>query len=341
MTRSPMRVLVVGDHAPDRFADNIATSLRDGGHEVKAVPTFRWPLSGAGRLRLRVHAGLQLVPAAARRVQRHVVDAAEEFAPDLVINIDSRLSYTLVAEIRSASGAPAVFWFPDSPGNLGRETHLLADYDALFLKDSSIVERYRRVLGKNAFYLPEACNPRWHRPTGDLAGPTDRPWVLVAGNMYVTRFDLLRELVSRGIGVEIYGPQWAPWLPHDPVLQGCYKGRSIYREEKARVFRSAPVVLNSMASHEADGLNVRLFEAAGCGAVVLTEWRSRLPELFEEGNEVNSYRDVDELVAKIRKLAALPSSEREELAIAAAVRAHGEHTYMHRYDTMLTALGGG
>ena len=63
--------------------------------------------------------------------------------------------------------------------------------------------------------------------------------------------------------------------------RAAHTGRYLAREEKARVFRSAAGVLNTMHLAEVNGVNARLFEAAGCGAAVLTEFRSTVPELFD------------------------------------------------------------
>ena len=52
------------------------------------------------------------------------------------------------------------------------------------------------------------------------------------------------------------------------------------------MFRSAAGVLNTMHRGEMAGVNERLFQAAGCGAAVLTEFRPTLPELFAIGDEV-------------------------------------------------------
>ena len=124
------------------------------------------------------------------------------------------------------------------------------------------------------------------------------------------------------------------------IRDRSYSGRPVFGEEKARAFRSASVVLNNVAVHEADGLNARLFEATACGGVVLTEWRKRLPELFDEPAEVRSYRTFDELVAQIRTLAALPDAERRTISAAATARALGEHTYRHRVEQILSVVSG-
>jgi spore maturation protein CgeB len=336
-----VRVLIVGKRFPDSFADNLVTSLQDGGHEAFAVSPFpgAWAAPGPAGVRLRHE--VQAVPRVARRLQDHVVARAVEYRADLTINLDSSLHFSLVRPLRRATAAPVALWYPDSPGTLARETHVLAGYDALFLKDSAVVERYRTTLGLNAHFLPEACNPRWHRPLGEPAPVADRPSAVMAGNMYATRYVLARELAARGVELKLYGPAWPRWLPRDEALESAGRRGYIAREEKARAFRHGPVVLNSLASHEADGLNCRVFEAAACGAVVLTEWRDRLPSFFDVPGEVRAYRTLDELLEHLVALCRASVGERSALGNAAARRAHAEHSYLHRFEVIRATLGRG
>ena len=56
-----------------------------------------------------------------------------------------------------------------------------------------------------------------------------------------------------------------------------------------------------------NGVNVRLFEAAGCGAAVLTEFRSTVPKLFAVGKEVLAFHDFDDLVEQATRLLSEPA----------------------------------
>jgi hypothetical protein len=335
-----MRVLLVGERFPDSFADNLAVALEDAGHAVTVVAPFRRPVAGGGWVRSRLKAELPSQPRLALRAQAHVLDAADQQRPELVLNIDFRLSWTIARELGRRDLARA-FWFPDSMGNLGRETHVLGHYDAIFVKDSAVARHYRDVLGLNAHFLAEACNPRWHSPPDGVAPGDAGPSVVVAGNMYASRFALLRRLQAAGVQLSVHGPPWPRWLPPDPRLEAAYTGRYLVRDEKARAFRGAMTVLNAMASHEADGANCRLFEAAACGAVVLTDWRERLPSMFKLPEEMRAFASFDELVGELRAIAALTPAERRALGDAAAARAHAEHSYARRFETLTGLLGRG
>ncbi len=46
--------------------------------------------------------------------------------------------------------------------------------------------------------------------------------------------------------------------------------------------------------------NMRLFEATGCGALLITDYKDNLNELFEIGEEIVAYRSPEEAAALIK-----------------------------------------
>jgi len=326
-----MRVGVIGHAGRDKFAGNISDTLRRMGHQVIC---FGPPHSFHRHRLMQRAAGLVrgALPTVDECLQRRIVRSGLDAGLDVVINIDLRLLPATVAGLKSG-GAKAAFWFPDAVSQLGRQSMVLSPYDAVFFKEPHIVRLMRDSLDLPAYYLPQACNPRWHRPA--VPAGTDR-FLVIAGNMYPVRVRLLERLLAKGIPVKLYGPPIPPWTGHTP-LRAVHAGRSVFCEEKAAVFRSAAGVLNTMHPAEVSGVNVRLFEAAGCGAAVITEYRSTVPDLFSPGTEVLTFRDFDELVHQARRLLA-QSLLTAELGDAAARRAHRDHTYESRLTTILETL---
>jgi spore maturation protein CgeB len=274
----------------------------------------------------------QALPSVDERAQRRVVKAALDARCEVVVNLDSNLAPAAVTQLKR-SGIRVAFWFPDAVSNIGRQLMLLAPYDALFFKEPHLVERFQAMLDIPVYYLPQACNPRWHRPTGTVGS---EPYLVLAGNMYPSRVLLLDRLIAKGIPLKLYGVGFPRWLGESPA-RGAHTGRCIFREEKAEVFRSAAGVLNTMHPAEISGVNARLFEAAGCGAAVLTEFRPAVPELFAVGEEVLTFRDFDELVHQANRLLT-ESALATHLGDAAARRAHRDHTYDQRVATILEKL---
>ena len=85
-------------------------------------------------------------------------------------------------------------------------------------------------------------------------------------------------------------------------------------------------------------MNLRLFEAAGSGAAVLTEFRPTVPDLFAVGAEVLAFRDFDELVEQASCLLGEPGLT-ARIGDAATRRAHRDHTMAQRVTTIVNTLG--
>ena len=326
-----MRIGVIGPIGREEVAENIAEGLRRMGHEV----TQLGPANPSHRSR-KVHNAAMLtwmaLPALDEWAQRRIARAARDAECEIVINNDLRLMPGTVSRLKSG-GARVAYWFPDTVSHLVRQLPILSSYDALFFKEPHIVERLRANLRLPVHYLPEACNPRWHRP---VVPAGTEPYIVVAGTMYPIRVRLLERLMAKGIPLKLYGVGIPRWVGDTPV-RAEQVGRYISREEKARVYRSAVGVLNTMHPGEVDGVNGRLFQAAGCGAAVITEFRAALPEVFKVGDEVLAFRDFDELVVHASRLlneAGLAS----RLGDAAARRAHRDHTYDHRLARILETV---
>ena len=325
-----MQIGVVGPMGSDSFGENIGDALQQMGHNViplgPASPRHRWPY--LARAAWLVRQGFTSLD---ERIQVRIARRALDSGCEIVINSDSYLMPGVVKRMRS-TGVRVAFWFPDHVANLGRQLMLLADYDALFFKDAQFVERTKALLDLPIHYLPEACNPRWHRP---LVPAGTEPYLVVPANTYPYRVRLLERLLAKGIPLKIYGSDIPRWVGESPI-RAVHTG-PVYREEKARVYRSAAGVLSSMHPAEMTGANGRLFQAAGCGAAVLTELRPAVPRLFDIGFEILAFRDFDELVEQATRVLNEPGLT-AQLGDAAARRAHRDHTFRVRLTTILEHL---
>lgn len=325
-----MRVGIIGPLGPDSFATNILDCLPDVGAEAVAL--------GPARRRT----GQRHVDAVVDRYvpqsqtldvlsQRGLADRAVGAECDLVISVLGAIRPETVERIR-ASGTRIALWYPDATLNLGNHMVLTAPYDRMYFKDPFFVDWLVRLEGLPGAYLPEACNPRWHRPMGE---PASEPGFVSVGNMYPTRVLLFDRLIADSVPLRLYGSGFPRWLPQRPLMEH-HTGRIVFCEDKARVFRQASGVLNNL--HPAElGVNCRMFEAAGSGAAVLCDAREPLTDLFDAGSEVLTFTSYDELVAQCTRLMEDPDLTRR-VGDAAAVRAHAEHTYQHRLKAILEDL---
>jgi spore maturation protein CgeB len=327
-----VRIGVIGRIAQDTFGDNVVDALQEMGHDVTqlggAHPLYRYQFSNWIAMTVR-----GAMPVFDEHAQQRIIRTAAEECCEIVINLDAASLMPGIVSQLTQRGIRTALWFPDCVANMGRHLMLLAPYDALFFKEPHVVRHLRANLGLPVYYLPEACNPRWHRP---VAAAGTEPYLVIAGNMYPSRVKFLERLIAKGIPLKLYGSKFPRWLGETSARR-AHTGRCVFREEKARVFRSAAGVLNTLHPAEIDGVNARLFEATGCGAAVITEFRPAVPELFAVGNEVLVFHDFDQLVDQATRLlneVGLTAA----LGDAATQRAHQDHTYKLRLCSILEKL---
>ena len=80
--------------------------------------------------------------------------------------------------------------------------------------------------------------------------------------------------------------------------------------------------------------NMRLYEATGCGALLITDAKDNLSELFEVDKEIVAYKTVDDLVSLIQYYTE-HDQQREIIAAAGQQRTLNEHTYENRMRTLV------
>ncbi|KKQ76622.1 MAG: hypothetical protein US97_C0002G0003 [Microgenomates group bacterium GW2011_GWF1_38_5] len=138
----------------------------------------------------------------------------------------------------------------------------------------------------------------------------------------------LLESVARHLPVHIWGNGLEYLSPTSP-LRAHYHGEA-WGKEMYKILAKSKIVINrhiSSAGKYAN--NMRLYESTGMGAMLMTEQRINLSNLFEPGKEVVTYRSSQELLSRLQYYLAHPK-EREKIALAGQNRTRTEHTYVQR-----------
>ena len=342
-----MTVLIIGKFYADAFALHIAETLEAMGHEVVrfesgvkyktkgSVLSKRWT-----QVKSTVYELAKQFQIAQRSETRQLLSVAGRQAIDLTIVCHDFLRPAQMRSLKNETRSPVVLWFPDHIANFQRSFFLNAEYDALFFKDPYIVHRLNQTLSTRIYYLPECCNPRYHK-TCELS---PRDWeiygceIATAGNLYPYRGAFFSQL--NGYEIKIWGslpPLWMDVSLIEPMLQKKY----VANEEKSKAFRAAKIVVNNIQPAEVWGINARAFEIAGAGGFQLIDWRPGIEQLFREDEELVTFSSMKDLKNKIEYY--LPrEDERRKIAWRAQGRAHLEHTYEKRMEVLLrTVFGGG
>lgn len=318
------------------------------GHEAEEVVPNCEPLqlawageNGAARwarrlLRARHRAGGLVEHHALQRIAAAQIEAAE---PDVVYVqelsfLDSRIldrlrdrGYLLVGQI--ATTPP--------------ESERLRRFDLLISSLPRLVERFLE-LGVDAEYLPLAFDPvvveraTRHGQSLDPAGRRPYAVTFVGGfdaHVHAQRATLL-EKVCRSTDVAVWGYGAATLPAGSPILRR-YGGEAWGLDMYAILGQSRITINTHRPLAEGFANTMRLFEATGAGALVLTEEAPNLPELFEPGSELIAYSGLDDLVEKLRHYRE-HDGERVEVAAAGQARTLRDHTYERRISELASLL---
>lgn len=240
-----------------------------------------------------------------------------------------------IAEIKSITKSKVVMWYPDALSTFGKGYFINADYDFLFFKDPYIVKLFSGVLKSDVYYLPECFNPQKHRvETGKFESSLYKCDITSAGNQHSWRNIIFEHL--KDYDVKFWGLEPPIWMPKG-VLFSYFQGKPVYNSEKAEAFINAKIVLNNLHYSEIEGLNVRCFEAAGIGAFQIVDWRPGLSDLFIDGEEIVSFKSIDDLKNKLNYYL-LNDKERNRIANNGKNRAYKDHTYFKRLETMINII---
>ncbi len=266
-----------------------------------------------------------------RRLRKFI----ERERPELFITLFGfDLSRQSMNYIRQRS-IPSACWWINDPFQFQRARDKAANYDFLFSNSAVSTQQYREA-GIEAYFLPQACQPDVHHSV-----PVQEQYrcaVSFSGDWSEDREALMTELASE-FDVKVFGP-WKKKLADDSPLQRVLVDGFFTPQAMVAMFSSAQIVINLHTwRREFDhGVNPRLFEAAGCGAFQLVDWKQEIPELFDTHRELRCYRDIDE-VRDIARDCLQDAGQLADYAKAAQQRAYAEHTYRHRMASLLAHMG--
>ncbi len=260
---------------------------------------------------------------------------------------DGSAEETLLAQVRDFE--PDVIYVQDvhyltdeTLGRLKRATRLLVCqlateppnlerlrvFDLVVTCLPSFVTRFNAA-GIRTELLPLAFDERVLDVVGDvLSNVRDAVFVGSLGRTQHRRSNGILAKAARQVPIDFWGyggHLWPPWSPVKRRYHGEAWGTDMYR-----VLSEARIVINRHGSIAGPyAVNMRMFEATGMGALLLTDNGEHLGDLFEPSVEAISYdsarRLVDQLTHYLRN-----EDERSEIATAGQARTLRDHTYRQR-----------
>lgn len=265
------------------------------------------------------------------KVNERLKGYALKAKPDLLLAVKGEAVLTSTLKwFDEELGAKTVLWYPDDPRYFNSLVKYIAPhYDYVFTASEKGVRMYKEIGINDVFYLPFACEPSVHHRvqlTGEEASKYKCD-VCFVGSYLPRRARKIGKL--RRVSVKVYGPHWRVFA------RGIRASVGVWGLEMVKVFSAAKIVLNiHVESDLAYKPNMRVFEATGSGAFLLTDRPYGLERLFRIGNEVVCYNDERELVDLIEYYLE-NDEERMKIGARGQERGYREHRYENRIRQIL------
>ena len=267
-------------------------------------------------------------PRAEARVRR----AWRRTRPDLVFVFDRDLPRNLLEEFRC--GSTVVLWVEESLEDVDRtQVEYFALADLVCMSNPGRFAWLAERGLDNMVFSMSGFSPSFHRPVGERAAQREVAFIGGPGPRG-RRARFLAE-VSRHFDTEVFGRGWEPFAAGCPRLQlrGVVGNRGF-----ARVCASSKIVLglNSIGCDRLYFSN-RTWLTLACRGFLVTEYVPGLEEVFDNGEHLVWYRDLDDALEQIQSYL---GRDRECRRVAAAGHqfALGNHQYFHRVAKILAWL---
>ena len=262
------------------------------------------------------------------KINDEIERIAKAFEPDLVLSIKGEIvKPKTINWIKEELGAITALWFPDDPRFFNSLVKYIApSYDYVFTASERAIGMYKEIGCEKVEFLPFACEPAIHKNLNIKNKIID---VVFVGTYTRRRSKLIKALEKAGINVEVYGPYWKYFRRNNNIHEGVYGPKMV------EVFNSAKIVLNIHVESDLPfKVNMRTFEAAGCGSFQLTDYAYGMEKLFKINEEIVTYSDVTELIRLVNYYLNA-EDERKNISKRAQERAYRDHTYDKRVKKLL------
>ncbi|MDH3469613.1 MAG: glycosyltransferase, partial [Gammaproteobacteria bacterium] len=220
-----------------------------------------------------------------------------------------------------------VMWNISHPDKVSDDEY--ESYDHVFVASKRHARSLASRLSTPVSALLQCTDPEIFNPD---VPPQERHEVLFVGNSCKVLHRIVRDALSAGLPLSVFGRRWEGIIPPNHI-----KGTRIPNQQLAGYYVSAGAVLNdhwdSMQQH--GFISNRLFDAAACGARIVSDRIEGLDEVF--GTLVLQYDEPAALKLAIERLMSEISPDRDKrLSLARHVIEH--HNFDVRAQSILAVV---
>jgi len=325
-----MKISVLGNNGFDTLEYHTVDALRHLGHEVQLIdmPDFI-PLKY-----LYNYWFSKFIPKYVDILFKKLASKVIEFKPDMVIGTYRFIPSSCIQKLKTELlGIPIVQLNPDQLTTFEKQQIFYSPYDFYFTKDPYILNFMRNKASLNAYYLPEAFNPRVHKTPAKERTILEEEInvdVLVFGSIYPYRASMVKGLINAGIEVAMFGSNQNP----DKELKRFFRNEWITGDRKSEVLVGSKIIFNNFHYAEIESVNCKFFEIAGAGGFQICDFKPTIAEYSCISPNRFTFNRIEEAIEHIKYYLKVPA---ERYDIANRQREHflDHHTYDIRVQQML------
>lgn len=281
---------------------------------------------------------------------RMIVEDIVDFSPEFVLVISGMGFHPIALEYMQRMSIPVAVIFTESPYNEEHEQHFATRCNVVATNEKVTAER------NNWLYLPPALSLERHNSDEVMPGEFEMD-VCMVGTAWKERIDLLMSIDWTGIDLRLFGvwPQLssspnliamrvAAGVNDDPealeVLGPHYYEHIAANWETAAIYARSKICINdhrALNALDAVSVNPRCIEVLGVGGgLLLTDWRDELTTILGYRAREFSYRNGEELNAKIHYF--LTHEDERQGLVKYGKACVQEHTFDARAALLLRAM---
>jgi spore maturation protein CgeB len=207
-------------------------------------------------------------------------------------------------------------------------------YDLILTSFPHFVPRLR-ALGVASEYFRIGFDTRVLEKLGDVDKDIDASFVGGISRHHGKAIPAL-EYLAGNTPIQFFG-YGADSLDKDSPIRTRHCGEVWGLDMYRTLARSRTTINRHIDVAENNANNMRLYEATGVGALLITDRKDNLGKLFEIGKEVVAYSSKEEAAELIRHYLAHPE-EAQTIALAGQARTLRDHTYKRRMEELVPVL---
>ena len=211
----------------------------------------------------------------------------------------------------------------------------LSPYDLVLTSLPHYVGRFRKQ-GVDAAYFPIGFDERLlqrHRTESQRS----HLLTFVGGlGGYHSQGTQMLEALAQELPLQVWG-YGGSQLPTGSTLKQRWQGEA-WADDMYNLLANSQITINRHIDiAENFACNMRLYEATGMGACLITEHKSNISDIFEPDKEIVTFNSAMEAVAKVKELIDKPDLVRR-IAEAGQARTIKEYSYSKRMEMLVDIL---